>query len=292
MGSVLRLQICNRGYHDADLLNLCDLRNGWEARRLNQPIMKKLRFCSEGLLLLLFCLFFPACSSAPPEFTTEVTDDAVVERKVIRSAEMTLAVEDLTEGFEFVRSRLKGWEGFLSSSNLQASENGHGSAYLEMRVPSSDLDEVLKQIGQAGEVVSLVETGEDVTDSYVDLQSQLRNLKVSEQRLLELLSHTASVKDLLEAEKEVTRTRGEIERIEGQIKQMDHRVDFAAVRVQFLRQAPEAAPNFWRIGETASGAWSMLMHIVRTATWCLIYLLALIPVGLPLWFLMKRNQKS
>ena len=254
--------------------------------------MKKLRFFSEGLSLLLLCLLFPACSSGPSEFTTPVHEDVVVERKVIRSAELTLAVEDLNQAFETVRGKLGGWEGFLSSSNLQASESGHGSAYLEMRVPSSQLDEVIKQIGETGEVVSLVETGEDVTDSYVDLQSQLRNLKVSEQRLLELLSHTASGKDLLEAEKEVTRTRGQIEKIEGQLQQMDHRVDFAAVKVRFLHQAPQATPDFWKIGETATGAWSMLMHIVRTVAWGLIYFLALVPVGLPLWFLMKRNQKS
>ena len=253
--------------------------------------MKKLRCFPEGLLLLLVCLLFPACSSEPPEFQTPVVEDAVVERKVIRAAELTLAVEDLTQAFEAVRGKLGGWEGFLSSSNLQASENGHGTAYLEMRIPSSQLDGVLKQIGETGEVVSLVETGEDVTDNYVDLQSQLRNLKVSEQRLLELLSHTASVKDLLEAEKEVTRTRGEIEKIEGQLKQMDHRVDFAAVRVQFIHRAPQATSDFWRIEETASGAWSMLMHIIRTAAWCLIYLLALVPVGLPLWFLKKRSQR-
>ena len=255
--------------------------------------MKKLRYLPRVCLFLLICFLFPACSSEAPEFALESsTEEAPVERKVIRSAELTLAVEDLAQAFETVRGKIKGWEGFLSSSNLQASESGHGSAYLEMRVPSSQLDDIIKQLGQDGEIVSLVETGEDVTDSYVDLQSQMRNLKVSEQRLLELLSRTGSVKELLEAEKEVTRTRGEIERIEGQLKQMDHRVDFAAVRIQFIHQAPAATPNFWKLGEAAGGAWSMLMHIVRTVAWALIYLLALVPVGLPLWFLFKRNKRA
>jgi hypothetical protein len=55
------------------------------------------------------------------------------------------------------------------------------SGSVEIRVPADRLDEALERIRAASlEVSSQSITGEDVTNQFTDLESQLRNLQAAE----------------------------------------------------------------------------------------------------------------
>ena len=64
-------------------------------------------------------------------------------------------------------------------------------------------------------------TGQDVTEQYTDLDSQLRNLEASEAQLLELMKQAGTVEEILKVQQELTNTRGQIEQIKGQMQYLE-----------------------------------------------------------------------
>jgi hypothetical protein len=84
-----------------------------------------------------------------------------------------------------------------------------------------------------GELKNQALTTEDVTKTYFDTESRMKNARLMEQRLIEILkTKSKDVADLLEVEKELGRVREEIETMQGELKFMDSQVSFATVTIQ------------------------------------------------------------
>ena len=68
------------------------------------------------------------------------------------------------------------------------------------------------------DVRSETTSGQDVTEEYVDLNSQLTNLEASETQLLALMDKAGSVEDILKVQEQLTTTTGQIEQIKGRMQ--------------------------------------------------------------------------
>jgi hypothetical protein len=98
----------------------------------------------------------------------------------------------------------------------------------------------LSDIKKLGEVESESQSGEEVTQQYVDLDARLSNARNTEERLTAILHDRAGkMTDVLAVENEVDRVRGEIERMVAEKKTLVNRVDFATLNVT-LREASKA----------------------------------------------------
>ena len=84
-----------------------------------------------------------------------------------------------------------------------------------------------------GRVEQEQQGGEEVTAQVVDLDARLKNARITETRLEEILrTRTGKVGDVLEVEKEMASVREQIERMEGEQKQLHNRVAFASIQLE------------------------------------------------------------
>jgi len=84
-----------------------------------------------------------------------------------------------------------------------------------------------------GRVESESQSGEEVTEQYVDLEARLTNARNTELRLTDLLrQRTGKLSDVLAVEKSIDEVRGSIERMEAEKKNLGNRVDFATLTLR------------------------------------------------------------
>jgi hypothetical protein len=81
---------------------------------------------------------------------------------------------------------------------------------------------------------------EDVSSDLIDLEARLRSEQTKEESFPELLDRTASVSEVLNVERELSRVRTEIEHLEGQLTFLKRRVSVATIVVA-LQVPAEAA---------------------------------------------------
>lgn len=259
-----------------------------------------------AILLLMLSLvgLFAGCSgggsptpqaSAVPAATIP-DGKAVVNplRKLIKNAAVTLRVEAITEVSDKIRAKAGEMGGFISDSHFDVDSQKTESATIEAKVPSDQLDQFLHDLEGMGRVLSKSESGQDVTDQFVDVEAGRSNLQREEERLLVILKSTGGLKDLLAVEQELARVRGELESVEGKLKHLNYQVDYStvAVAVTLTATGQGATVAFWDLSGTVGNAWLLLKLSLRLVLQAAIYFVFLLPLGLPAWWAHRRAMRS
>ena len=160
------------------------------------------------------------------------------QRIIIRTVDMQLTVSDVATAVDEVAALAGSSGGWVVGSDRSARHGG----YIAIRVPAGSLDATIQRLrGLALKVDSEVSTSQDVTDEYVDIQSRLKGLRATEDRLLEIMQQADSVKDALSVQLELSNLQTRIEQIEGRIKYLEQTSAYSLVNVG-LRASPASLP--------------------------------------------------
>jgi hypothetical protein len=194
------------------------------------------------------------------------------ERVILKSAWLNLTVSDpqsrLSE-IAILADEMGGWV-VTSSSNQFTNSAGEkvtrGS--ITIRVPAVRLNEAMSRIKEgAGNINSESQSGEDVTQQYVDLSSRLKNLEAAETQLQTIMDGARKTEDVLSVYNELVRVRGEIESIKGQLQYYDEASSFSSIQIDLLPPEPgpvEAQTTNWTPAKAAENALGALVSVVRT----------------------------
>jgi hypothetical protein len=165
-----------------------------------------------------------ASTTTPPE--------AVANRKLIRNANVDLEVMSFEDSVQKITVFAKEDGGYLATSGSEKQANGKLRGQIIVKVLPDNLDRFLGKLRSLGELKNQSISTEDVTKAYFDTESRLKNARVMEQRLVDILKKKSEdINDLLQVEKELGRVREEIEGMQGQLKFMDSQVQFATVTI-------------------------------------------------------------
>lgn len=227
--------------------------------------------------------------------------DKIVERKIIYISKLQLRVVDLDAAAQRVQQLVEQQKGYVASSDISgvSDYDNNRSASWVVRVPVANYQAFLDEAKSLGTVAQETSTAEDVTEQYLDVEAQIKNKRVEEERFIELLKNaTAKLEDILAVEKELSRVRGEIEQAEGKKRYLENRTDFTTVTLQLTQvneRNLEVKPSFGtRISRSFYNSVDLLWQSIQNLTIALVGLapwLPLIAVGcFILWRAWKWNK--
>jgi len=228
--------------------------------------------------------------SAPEALSLGKLASSSLQRYIIREAEVTLEVKDARAAAEAMAKAVKQLGGYVGDTMEETDPLGVRTVTVQMRVPANRFDDLMRAIEAQGTVLHRHIGTQDVTEEYVDVQSRLRNLKRTEERLLSHLQRTARLADTLAVEKELSRVRMEIEQYEGRMRYLSHTVQFSTATVSCREKArprPPVPPESFSSGEVASAAVRGLVGFARTLWTWIIWIAVWIPVWVPVLLLAR-----
>jgi hypothetical protein len=217
------------------------------------------------------------------------------ERLVIQNADLAIVVKDPKTRMQEISDLAKEFGGFVVSSNLYQSPTALGKevteASITIRVPSERLDEALARIKEGAVDIDYENrSGEDVTNIYVDLQSQLKAKEAAEEKLLEIMEQATRAEDVLAIYLQVQSVQSEIEVLKGQIKYYEESAALSAISVRLIAeegtQPIEVGP--WRPeGAAKEAIQDLILFVQNFAEFLIRFVLytlpALILIGIPLY---------
>ena len=167
----------------------------------------------------------------------EQTSPATANRKLIRNAQVELEILSFDDAVQKITAFAGEERGYVATSNSEKQANGKLKGEVVVKVIPENLDRLLQEIRGLGELKNQTLGTEDVTKAYFDTDSRLKNARVMEQRLIEILKKKSQdVNDLLQVEKELGRVREQIEQMQGELKFMDAQVQFATVTISLAEK--------------------------------------------------------
>jgi hypothetical protein len=143
-------------------------------------------------------------------------------RMIVRTAEVSLIVGDTGATVETLAQLAAANGGYVTDSKLWR-DGEVMRATLTVRVPAPKLEAALAAIRKvAARVESETVSGDDVSQEYVDLESQVRNLEAAEVEMRQLMAtvreRTKKAEDILEVYEQLTQLRGQIETAKGRMR--------------------------------------------------------------------------
>jgi hypothetical protein len=168
-------------------------------------------------------------------------------RMIIKNADLTLQVRDVDIAIDGVTQVAGDLGGYIISSRVWYQDtNGKSMKYttITLGVPVEQFETMLRRLRNLSvKVLDESATGEDVTDQFVDLESQLQNLQATRDRLREFLKAAKTVDEALKVNQELTKIEGQIEEIQGRMNYLQNRSAFSTITVTLQPVPPEFTPT-------------------------------------------------
>src|SRR5215216_3388607 len=259
----------------------------------------------------------PLPTAAAYEVSNPSGDLTVIERSnsmIIKNADVRLMVKDTDVAIDRATQIVGDLGGYIVSSRVWYQDyygNNLKYASITLGVPVSEFERVLTRLrGLAVRVVDETASGDDVTDQYVDLQSQLVNLEATRERITSFLDDAKTVDEALRINQELSNIEMQIEQIKGQMNYLSDRSAYSTITVNIdpefpvLTPTPTATPHPtatpipWKPGDTFHEAKSTVtvayQGIANFLIWLVVVILPIIlPPALILWALWKFfNRKT
>jgi hypothetical protein len=193
-----------------------------------------------------------------------------LDRMVIRTAQLTVEVPDMEQALAAARAIAARGGGFVSASNThveKVNDQNRTVADLTIQVRTDAADSALSDLRALGKVTTESSGAQDVTEEYVDLDSNLRNLQASESAILKLMDKATRIEDVLALQRELTNVRGQIERIQGRKRFLERRTDMATITLALRLPAVEGAATpgsaAWNPISVAQRGWQASLAVLR-----------------------------
>lgn len=177
--------------------------------------------------------------------SAETPGPELANRKLIRNANVVLEIISFDDALQKITAFANEERGYVATTDSQKQANGKLRGQIVVKVLPENLDRFLQRIRGLGELKNQSLGTEDVTKAYFDTDARLKNARVMEQRLIDMLkTKTGKVSDLLQVEKELGRVREEIEKMQGELKYWDSLVQFATVTISLTEKDMEEPAAF------------------------------------------------
>jgi outer membrane biogenesis lipoprotein LolB len=184
----------------------------------------------------------PAAAPAEPGYQSmdyNAQSDQV-ERIVIKNVDLSLVVEDPARSLQNISSVADSMGGYVVNAQVYQRLISSGAevpqANLTIRVPADRLGEALQRIEAEANRPALSKNinSQDVTSTYVDLKSRLRNLEAAEAQLQAIMNDARRTEEVLQVYSELTRVREQIEVIKGQIQYYDQASALSSISISLM----------------------------------------------------------
>ncbi len=191
--------------------------------------------------------------SAPDMAIGESTEMAAVESEgkagytsepdVITTGYLSMTVENpSTVADEITEVVVTSGGRVASRSDYSPVDYGQPSAYLDVRIPSSDLDATVASITGLGEVQEISVNTVDVSLQKVDLDARIEVLDAAIERLTTLLVSAETTADLITIESALAERQAELDSLQSQRDYLSDQTLFATLSINLMTPA-DATPS-------------------------------------------------
>lgn len=189
------------------------------------------------------------------DVSVENTAAVQSNRKLIKTVNLSVETKEFDEVLNTLQEQVVEMGGYIENmdsynGSYYSSYNECRNASLVLRVPKEELDGFLDTISGICNIVRRSESVEDVTLSYVDVESHRNALRAEEKKLLEFMDLAETIEDMITVEDRLSYVRYQLESMESQLRTYDNKIDYSTVYLdieEVEELTPVAEETTWEI---------------------------------------------
>jgi hypothetical protein len=247
-------------------------------------------------------MLFSAKSPASQDLNIGVVNESapvasVKDRLVMKDSYLSLQVLKVNDVQKAIIKKAEELEGYMVSS-LVTDPSDVASATVIVRIPAKKLESALEYYRSLSlKVVSENLQGQDVTDQYVDLDTQLKIYEKTKVKFEEIFDRAVLVQDIIEIQREIINVQTSIDSIKGQQDYLVKNAAMAKITVYLSTDElalPYAPSGSWRPGvifkQAARAVAVVILGLGTLIIWIAVFSVIWVPVLLIYRYIQKRKK--
>ncbi|MBQ9735523.1 MAG: DUF4349 domain-containing protein [Clostridia bacterium] len=172
-------------------------------------------------------------------------DALITDRKIIKTVYETVETENYDDAVETLKAKVSALGGYFVSSRYTGGANAENErkASFEIRIPAEKLADFTSEVEGIAVVLSYSETADDVTLSYIDVESRISVLEAKETALLAMVEKATTTAELLEIEKYLSDIQATLASLRAQKQNYDTLVAYSTVHLDVREVLHERATD-------------------------------------------------
>jgi hypothetical protein len=209
--------------------------------------------------------------------------------KIIYSGSASVETIHFEETVEMVYRMIDRYHGFLESAYVTGKDYNtqyynrasFRTADFVIRVPRESFSTMRTDLDTLGSVTYTSVEAQNITSSYMDVQSRLQTYRVEEERLLDMLKKADLVEDMLDIEDRLSNVRYQIESLTSTLTNWDSKINYSTLRlsVREVKELTEEKPIARTFGDDIrEGIQSSLDWLVQAGKDIVVFLVSALPI--------------
>ena len=228
-----------------------------------------------------------------PIITHQAAANPDWERKIIRTANLSMEVEDYNKYYSLLRESVRRAGGYVATEQQSRNEYRLENT-VTIKVPVMQFEEAMNLLATGTGKDKVIErriTSQDVTTEVVDTKSRMETKREVRVRYLELLRQAHKMEDILRVQNEINGIQEQIEMAAGRVNYLNHASALSTIQLTFYQVLNPAAPEptdpnfFTKLWDAFEKGWTFIKNII-------IGLITIWPLwlgGFVLWLLLRKR---
>ncbi|MBV8086865.1 MAG: DUF4349 domain-containing protein [Chloroflexi bacterium] len=240
---------------------------------------------------------------APPVANQADTSAPIpdVQRMIVKNASLNIQVDDPESTLNQVDQLVASQQGVITTQTVRTQDQ-KTFVNLTIQVSPDQFESMLAKLrdlrAHGTSVLNDAVSSQDVTDQYIDLDAQYRNLQATRDAYQKLLDKATAVSDVITLTREVANIQTQMDQIRGRqnLLQKQSSVSTITLALTPVGAAPSPSPKpLPQPVQAAQQAWSALLTGLQGLAVVLIWMVILLPLpALALaggWLIYRRMSR-
>lgn len=166
------------------------------------------------------------------------TGSADIETKIIKTADISIEVKDVSGAMDSLKTLAAAQGGYLSSTNVRKGSDNRLTGTATLRVPQAAFETAIAGVRGLGTVKSISTSGQDVTEEYVDLMAQKTSYTNQLAQYNAIMKQSTKVEDILNVQEQIDRVQTQLDRLNGRLNYLNSRIDLSTISVYLQEPEP------------------------------------------------------
>ncbi len=162
--------------------------------------------------------------------STSSNSKVPTNRKIIKTASLSIRTKNYDTFMTALNQKIEQYGGYIEQSQENNFDNASNrNANMDVRIPAESLDKFIEELAVIGTITSKAITSDDITDSYIDVESRIKALETEEKTLLGILEKAENLSDVIQLQDRLSQVRADLESMKVQKQGYDSMVAYSGI---------------------------------------------------------------
>lgn len=164
------------------------------------------------------------------DYVSDASTTATADRKIVKTAQVRIKTRNFDTLMSDIKHKIEQYGGYIEQSqeyNYDSASNRN--ANMDVKIPADKLEQFIEELEVIGTVISKVIASDDITDSYIDVESRINALETEEKTLLGILEKAENLTDVIELQNRLSTVRSDLESMKAKKQHYNGMVAYSGI---------------------------------------------------------------